>query len=90
MKTVRHRSPGRIPLIERFPDSKFAPWARLFLAQCYASGLRTGYTSKEMPNYDKAEELTRELLIEGTHTHQVRVKARELLLKISNQKERGN
>jgi hypothetical protein len=48
-------------IIERFPRSRFAPLAKLYLAQCYALGLRRRETRNDPPDLQKAAELAQEL-----------------------------
>lgn len=47
-------------LMNRFPNSRFAAWAQLYLAQCYMFGLR-GVTENSPPDLVQADRLVSEL-----------------------------
>lgn len=48
-------------LLERFPTSRFAPWARLFLARCELFGRRLSATETAPPRPELAEALAQPL-----------------------------
>ncbi|MBI4468569.1 MAG: hypothetical protein HY650_04515 [Acidobacteria bacterium] len=59
--SAHHTDDDARELLARFPQSIFAPWAKLFLARCYAFGLRQGKAKTDRPDLSQAERLVLEL-----------------------------
>lgn len=72
-------------VITHFPESRFAPWAKLFLAKCYRYGIyRDKAVTPDPPDLDKAVALARE--VTDTEDPRLRRAARELLLAVARER----
>jgi len=70
-------------LMNRFPNSRFAPWAQLYLANCYLLGLRTG-TEILPPDVAQADRLAAGL-VRSSDTR-VRMSAEKLMQAIEQKR----
>ncbi|MBI4581002.1 MAG: hypothetical protein HY718_14945 [Planctomycetes bacterium] len=75
-------------VLSRFPTSRFAPWARLFLARCYVFGVRRSPTRTDAPDLAKASDLASELA--RSDLPRIRAAASQVLAEIEMKRKSVN
>lgn len=81
--SAHHTDDDAHELIARFPQSRFVPWAELFIARCYQFGIRRSVGETDPPDLEKAAEFARKLA--DASDPSVRADAAALLEEIERQ-----